>query len=387
MNGRERIRCAFAHQEPDRVPVFELDVDSPVASEICGRPMWSGLDGYVNGKLRNEMLLAGKADEYYQRKIEDELEVYRKLELDMILAPLPPVVPSSIERLGENRWRRLDLAHGHWWEYAYMPVLNEYTEVDSSLCRNGLPELRRLVAEMEAEDASLANVSFKQLDWLREHAPDLAVFCWADVAIPTGSSWSPVFMEAMVAEPELADRYLAAQHRQQLLVLEACLQRDVDVVFGGMDFCGMRGPMISPAHYRRFLQPRFLEITGLCHRYGVPYFRHEDGRLGALEEDFILHSGLDGYHAIEPGAGMDIFYLKERYGRQLTLLGNIDCANTLVFGSEAEVRQEVREKIRRCAPGGGYILSSSNSIHSGVPTRNYRAMLQAARECGSYPVG
>ena len=37
-------------------------------------------------------------------------------------------------------------------------------------------------------------------------------------------------------------------------------------------------------------------------------------------------------------------------------------------------------------PGGGYILSSSNSIHSGVNPANYLAMLRTLQEFGGYPM-
>jgi len=78
-----------------------------------------------------------------------------------------------------------------------------------------------------------------------------------------------------------------------------------------------------------------------------------------------VESGIDGYHSIEPRAGMDLGELKRKYGRRLTLLGNVDCARTLVFGSPEEIEAEVRECIRVAAPGGGYVLSSSNCIHRG----------------------
>ncbi len=55
-------------------------------------------------------------------------------------------------------------------------------------------------------------------------------------------------------------------------------------------------------------------------------------------------------------------------------------------GSEEEVREAVRETIRTAAPGGGYIISSSNSIHPGVKPENYIAMIKAAREFGRYPI-
>jgi hypothetical protein len=44
-----------------------------------------------------------------------------------------------------------------------------------------------------------------------------------------------------------------------------------------------------------------------------------------------------------------------------------------------------RERVlAAAAPGGGFILNSSNSIHSGVRPGNYRAMLRAGRELGRY---
>jgi len=44
----------------------------------------------------------------------------------------------------------------------------------------------------------------------------------------------------------------------------------------------------------------------------------------------------------------------------------------------------VRETIEAAAPGGGYIISSSNSIHPGCRPENYVAMLRAAQKYGGY---
>jgi uroporphyrinogen decarboxylase len=36
--------------------------------------------------------------------------------------------------------------------------------------------------------------------------------------------------------------------------------------------------------------------------------------------------------------------------------------------------------------GGGYVLTSSNSVQLGVPPENYLAMLEALRDYGRYPL-
>ena len=399
MNSKERICSTFAHREPDRVPVFELNIDSPVASEILGRPAVSGFGGYVRAKLRNEALIAGSIEEFRQQKIEHELELYRKLELDMIRAPwrdlpalepgltnpMPPADPVIPERLDENTWRFTDHEHDHWSVVTYDPDSVTCAEVDSSLCQSGIEEFERFVEEVERRDPALEDVSFKQLDWLIENAPDMAILGTAEAGYKN-NSWTAVFLEAMALRPDLVERYLDATLRQTLLVLEAQLERGVDAVCCSIDFCSSIGPIFSPRHYARFFQPRYQAIAALCHRYDVPYFKHECGNITRIEDALLLHSGFDGWHAVDVVAGMDIGYFKDKYGQQITLMGNIDCARTLSDATEAEVKEEVREKIRRCAPGGGYILASSASIHGGVKARNYLALLEAAREYGQYPI-
>jgi uroporphyrinogen decarboxylase len=56
----------------------------------------------------------------------------------------------------------------------------------------------------------------------------------------------------------------------------------------------------------------------------------------------------------------------------------------LCEGTEEEVEQSVKQTIEAAAPGGGYILSSSNSIHPGCRPENYIAMVHAARKHGDY---
>jgi uroporphyrinogen decarboxylase len=66
------------------------------------------------------------------------------------------------------------------------------------------------------------------------------------------------------------------------------------------------------------------------------------------------------------------------------VLGNIDCTYLLPFGEKEAVVKWVKETIHQAAPGGGYILSSSNSIHPGCRGENVIAMFEAAKKYGVY---
>ena len=90
--------------------------------------------------------------------------------------------------------------------------------------------------------------------------------------------------------------------------------------------------------------------------------------------------------SLDPQAGMDLAEVKTRYGDRVALKGNVDCARTMTFGTPDDVIAETKEALRKGAAGGGYILSSSNSIHSAVKPENYQAMMDTLREYGRYPI-
>jgi uroporphyrinogen decarboxylase len=118
---------------------------------------------------------------------------------------------------------------------------------------------------------------------------------------------------------------------------------------------------------------------------GFPIIKHTDGKLWPII-DMIIDSGIDCLDPIDPQAGMDIAEVKAQYGDRVAIKGNVDCSETMTFGTPEDVIAETKEALRKGMPGGGFILSSSNSIHSGVKPENYMAMLQTLKEYGSYPM-
>lgn len=94
----------------------------------------------------------------------------------------------------------------------------------------------------------------------------------------------------------------------------------------------------------------------------------------------LICAGINGLHSLDPSAGVDIGLVKKLYGGRLVLVGNIDCGSLLSFGEPEEVKRVVRETLAKAAPGGGYILSSSNSLHRGVRIENVLAMIEEAKK-------
>jgi uroporphyrinogen decarboxylase len=387
MNGKERVRMAFAWREADRVPTLELTIDNPTASHVLGRPTLCGFGGRVRGLLQNQALMAGTIGEYHHQRLQDEIELWQTLDLDVYCQASPvrqePLVP---EQLSSVTWRFTDPVTGQWTVTRHAPDSDTYDYVDSSLRQGGLPELARLTDSLESQDPSLEEWDFGPVDRiLGTLGRDRFVLGYADVDLGSTMDWAETFLVGLIKAPVLIHRFLDAHLKRTLMLTEALLERGVDGIWGGVDWASNRGPVFSPRHFRQFVFPRLQQITALCHRFGVPYIKHTDGNVNSLLDDMVA-AGVDAFQAIEPRAGMDIVQLKRDYGDRLVLIGNVDCSTVLVDGPEAAVRAQTAEIIRAVGPGGGFVLSSSNSVHPGVKPELYLAMLDTAREVGIYPI-
>jgi hypothetical protein len=387
MNSKERVCLAFARQEADRVPILELTIDNPTAAHVLDRPNLCGFGGRVRGMLRNQALIEGTIADYHRQRVQDEIELWQALDLDVYCqaAPVPrePIVPEQIDSV---TWRFTDPATGQWTMTRYAPDSEMYDYADSSLRQGGLPELARLVEALEEQEPSLDEWDFEPVDRILDTlGRDRFVLGYADVELGNTMDWAETFLIGLIKAPDLIHRYLDAHLKRTLLHTEALLERGVDGMWGGHDWASNQGPVFSPRHFRQFVFPRLKQIADLCHRFGAPYIKHTDGNVNSLLDDLVA-AGVDGFQAIEPRAGMDIAQLKQDYGEQLVLIGNVDCSTVLVDGPAEAVRAQTEAIIRAAAPGGGFVLSSSNSIHPGVKPEYYLAMLDTARQVGRYPI-
>ena len=100
--------------------------------------------------------------------------------------------------------------------------------------------------------------------------------------------------------------------------------------------------------------------------------------------DDLIGVGIDALHPIDPTC-MDIFEVKKKYGDRLTLIGNVS-NELLMQGTPEQVAERTKELIKVMAPGGGYMLSSGNSVPDWATITNYKAMLAAAAKYSTYPI-
>ena len=204
---------------------------------------------------------------------------------------------------------------------------------------------------------------------------------WSEVRDLHGFSESLV---DLIDNPRLIRAMIekAVDYYSELGALAAKL--GAEIALSGDDLAGNHGLFMSPRHVAEIICPAMKRLYANWHRSGLYVMKHSDGNLMPVM-DLLLDAKPDGLHPIDPLAGMSLEQMKRQYGGRVCLMGNVNCAGHLVFGTREQVIEETRHCIDVAAPGGGYILSSSNSIPRSVKPENYVAMIETVKQYGQYP--
>jgi len=162
----------------------------------------------------------------------------------------------------------------------------------------------------------------------------------------------------------------------------------IDVHFAADDLCGQFGPLVSPKVYRKLIKPREAKIIEtIKSKTKAKVFYHTCGSVNEFIPD-LIEIGVDILNPVQVSArNMDTADLKKKWGDKLTFWGGCcDTQHLLPFGTPAEIREEVQQRIRHLAPGGGLVFNPVHNIQPGVPPENVVELFRAAKEYGIYPI-
>jgi len=185
-----------------------------------------------------------------------------------------------------------------------------------------------------------------------------------------------------IRDPRLVHELARITTEVTISTIRAVAQAGADVLLMEGDIAANKAPLFSLAHFREYVKPYYMDIVAAAHECGLPIVKHSDGNMWPFMED-LVDIGFDAFHPIQPQC-MSIEEVKSEFGHRMSLVGNIDCIETLVSDSQEEVARAVRDTLKVAAPGGRFILSSSNSIHAGVAVENYLTMVATGRRHGKY---
>jgi len=190
------------------------------------------------------------------------------------------------------------------------------------------------------------------------------------------------FLSSMLIEPgacEAAIRHHAALRRLHAEAFVAA-GRSVAVMYCD-DIAGLSGLMAPPDLMSKLWLPHMRWAVEPLMDAGVFVIYHSDGDIRDLLDD-IADCGFRGLHPLEPKAGMDAPSIKSEWGDRFVLFGGLCQVSVLPFGTEDEVRAEVRRLLDQTADGGRYFIGSSGMTGPDIPPENAIAWIEEAKEYG-----
>jgi uroporphyrinogen decarboxylase len=337
MDSLERVITALEREIPDRVPHFEFEISSSVIEAI------------VPGG--------------------DIFDLTKKLDLDAI----SPRVDQKRQKIGNDTFRDERGLVVKKTTQDYLEPVNTVINSESDLKKFEFPDpyaphrLKGLKKAIDLFKGRKAIIAF-----LRDG--------WSEVRDLRGYANSLMdFMDNPALIKGILDK--AVEYYSELGKIAASL--GAEIAFSGDDIAGKNGLLMSPSQFKEFIFPAMKRLYKNWHDCGLYVIKHSDGDLNQIM-DLLVETGIDCLHPIDPIANMDLGKVKAEYGSKICIMGNVNCAGNLVHGTQEDVIREVKECIKKAASGGGYILSSSNSIPKSVKPENYVAMVKAVKEFGKY---
>lgn len=271
------------------------------------------------------------------------------------------------------------------------------------IVRSGPVDLDAVGPEGNMEDAAL--LSDAELDAIEEdvragNAAGDAVFAsvvdtgLGDIAMVPGMK-----LIAPTGVREIADWYMLTAARPDVVAaifdnvveigienyrrLNARVGDMIDVIrLCGTDFGTQTSALCSVRTFDTLWRPHHARRCDWVHANTVwKTFKHSCGSVERFYESMI-EAGIDIVNPVQcSAAGMDPRLLKEKCGGRLVFWGGgIATQQVLPFGTPAEVREQVLERLDIFSEGGGYVFNAIHNVQALTPVENIVAMIDAVRE-------
>jgi uroporphyrinogen decarboxylase len=371
MSSKERVARTLAHQQPDRVPIYDK--------------FWFQAEKSFREQLGHPLIERESRFDWDTAPCAQPQTVWELFDMDMVEVAWPDyrlrfTPPEIIEETDE--WvlqRDGNEAELRWWKH-----------------RMGVPEHVKFgidTPEQWARVKPLMTASRERVRWdefwpLYRRAREANRYvCYATVEpieMIKDVLGHEIMLRAMIKQPEwihdIFDTYITVAVQMLEMVEAEGMVCDGAFVYG--DIAYNTGPFMSPRHYREFVQPYHKRLMNEFHRRNMPVLLHSDGDIRLLLDD-LMASGVDFINPVEAKAGMDVRELAPKYKERLGYCGNID-ARVLETNDLDRIREEIRTKLAAVMPYRGYIYHSDHSVLPGTTLQTYQAVLEEVKKAGTY---
>ncbi|MFX1327622.1 MAG: uroporphyrinogen decarboxylase family protein [Promethearchaeota archaeon] len=389
MDCRERVLAALNLEEPDRVPTHIIYLDANNVDNILGKPVSTDFDLLEQTKNENPYdwpekmsdLLEAVETSIFSRCVEAAV----KLRLDCMQIGIVPVY--FIDEPDDDRNLMKDIFGRVWEAKNNEGNFNPYYLYGTINTPEKWKETKENIeGPMTEKYIKMVKKFYRRIN--KKHKDKIFVIVTNDLAGVFESASQGMGMTYYSRMLHKNPRMIKEVHDVIAQFTAACYNSYMDagaeVFIESGDLAYHTGPMLSPKKFYELLLPAYKIITDTVHERGCKIALHTDGQITPLL-DFIVDCDFDGLQSLEPTAGVDLSLVKKKVGDKLCLMGNIDVAHVLTYGTKEEVYDAVKYAIKTAGPGGGFIVSAAN-MHPAVKVQNLKWMVEATQKFGKYPL-
>jgi hypothetical protein len=380
MTPRERIIAAYRHEPVDRVP--------------CSPRIWAWL---LSAEGTDDVAAHLRLQKRYPIDIQLTRNPFRHVTaLDRVVGPVAPGVRADVKEWQEGRLmmvrRTFHTLDGTLTDVTGYPPTGESdfgVRPDPVRVEFLIKGRRDLDAFRSLMVPPKAVADFEPCRRMEAEIGDRGLFL---VEIPSPlchrGGWACSMQDLMVwyhTDRELFDGVFKLFREQMLEEARLTLEAGFRTIFASYYYESLSAGW-SPGIWREVFQPTLRELCELVHADGGMVNFYDDGKCRGILE-LLAEAGVDVLQTLTPPpvGDIDLGDAKRRIGDRVCLMGCVDLLYVIKLGSPELIDRTVREAMETAAPGGGFILGTSDSIREGTPEENIRAYFTAALNYGRKP--
>ncbi len=347
MTGRQRVLATLDLKEPDRVPLV------PFAMTFCSKQYGIPYSEYVsNGKLLAEA----------------QVSTARRFGWDTVIADCDTAV------FAEAVGGKSVIPHDD------VPRLTGPAIDPASAAR----DFKNLKDPIDYLGEGRLPEFLSSVKYMRQMVgDDLAVIGWTEgpfqgAMLLMGADPQAIFL--LRQEKELLHEILEWYGEFAFQCAKVFVKNGADIIGSGES----AAYYLSPGAFEEFVLPHEQKLyRRINEELGKKVLVHSCGYVPqCLKFAPLANPG----GAIQFDYQVPLKWAKDLIGKEITLMGNLDCNQLLHLGTPQQVEEACRDAILAAGPGGGFFLSGGCEIPRDMPYENMQAMLRACIKYGTYPI-
>ena len=366
--SRQRVVAALSFEQPDVLPLWDHYWPEFIEQWRAAKGLLEADDHAIDAYYGNDVLLSRANEEPWPSQA-------AKLEggeaVGAYSHPGRAGTPDEEYSISRNGWGAVvQMTRGSYFSKELSVALEERVDPDTLVFENPRLESRykesdAIVRKWGRDRAIFAKTGgpFRRASFLRGYEQFLIDFA-------EDPDWVRSLVEHVMAHLTAVG---VEQIRRSRPILAGIQIND--------DCCSLRGPLISPRAYESICLPSLRRMVRAYKEAGVPHVcMHCDGNVMRLVEMWV-DAGIDSINPCEPRAGVDVFALRETYGRKLAFAGAMDNCIILPRGDRGEIETHIR-RLAELGQDGGLVLGG-HSIGPDISIESYEWAMATRRKYGT----